>query len=140
MSPSRVTFPRDVEYLEGGSGKACGLVAAGSKPAAIRFRYKFYPYGEERAGGATGVITRWRVPAPSVRSKKIPDSPPLVLARDAQFHICSTTGEQGPWALSMTDAVPYEPIGCIHESVQARVVLLHAEVGEIVALTTGKER
>jgi len=64
----------------------------------------------------------------------------LVLARDAQFHICSPTGEQGPGALSMTDAVPYEPIGCIHESVQTRVVLLYAEVCEIVALTTGEER
>jgi hypothetical protein len=44
------------------------------------------------------------------------------------------------WTLSMTDAVPYEPIGCIHESVRACVMLLHAEVCEIVALTTGKER
>jgi hypothetical protein len=58
----------------------------------------------------------------------------LVLARHAQFHICSPTGEQGPRALPMTDAVPYKPIGCIHELVQARVVLLHAEVCEIVAL------
>jgi hypothetical protein len=75
----------------------------------------------------------------SIASERL-HSEALVLARDAQFYICSTTGEQGPWTLSMTDAVPYEPIGCIHESVRACVMLLHAEVCEIVALTTGKER
>ena len=64
----------------------------------------------------------------------------LVLAGDTQFYICSPTGEQGPGTLSITDPVPYDAVGCIHESVQARIVLLHAEVCEIVALTTGKER
>jgi len=37
-----MTFPVLWNDLEGGSGKTSRLVAAGSKPAAIRFSYKFY--------------------------------------------------------------------------------------------------
>jgi len=37
-----VTFPRVVDYLEGGSGKASRLVAADDQSAAIRFVRRFY--------------------------------------------------------------------------------------------------